>query len=114
MMATVFVDGVNGMSVLGLAAGAGHTSPGLALLFQAGGAATGDYGPWSAIISILQGLLLAAGGLGVVVGLAVKSAAPINSEAQEAGNRILAGSIVGFMFGALGVPLYDLIVGWTS
>lgn len=72
------------------------------------------YGPWTTIINLLRGLLVVAGGLGFLVGLAVKSAAPTNSEAQETGNRMVLGALVGLAFGLLGAPLYDLIVEWTS
>lgn len=72
------------------------------------------YGPWTTIINLLRGLLVVAGGLGFLMGLAVKSAAPTNSEAQETGNRMVLGALVGLAFGLLGAPLYDLIVEWTS
>jgi hypothetical protein len=75
---------------------------------------TGEYGPWGTIIDILRGLLIAAGGLGFVLGMAVKGAAAGNAERQELGNRLMEGAIVGLFAGLLGEAIYNLIVGWTS
>lgn len=80
-----------------------------ALALQGGG-----YGPWATIIAVLRGLLIAAGGLGLVVGMAVKGAAAGNADRQELGNRLMEGAIVGLFVGLLGETIYDLIVGWTS
>ena len=82
--------------------------PSLALL------QSGDYGPWGTIIGILQGLVVGAGGLGIVVGLGVKASAMGNSERQEFGNRMLERAVVGVLLGLPSVPLYNLIVQWTS
>jgi hypothetical protein len=74
----------------------------------------GEYGPWGTIIDILRGLLIAAGGLGFVLGMAVKGAAAGNADRQELGNRLMEGAIVGLFVGLLGEAIYNLIVGWTS
>jgi len=79
------------------------------LALQAGG-----YGPWATIIDVLRGFLIAAGGLGFVVGMAVKGAAAGNADRQELGNRLMEGAIVGLFVGLLGEAIYNLIVGWTS
>jgi hypothetical protein len=74
----------------------------------------GGYGPWGTIIDILRGLLIAAGGLGFVLGMAVKGAAAGNADRQELGNRLMEGAIVGLFVGLLGEAVYNLILGWTS
>ena len=74
----------------------------------------GGYGPWGTVIDVLRGLLIAAGGLGFVVGMAVKGAAAGNADRQELGNRLMEGAIVGLFVGLLGEAIYNLIVGWTS
>jgi hypothetical protein len=74
----------------------------------------GGYGPWGTIIDTLRGLLIAAGGLGFVLGMAVKGAAAGNADRQELGNRLMEGAIVGLFVGLLGEAIYNLIVGWTS
>ena len=71
-------------------------------------------GPWGTVIDILRGLLIAAGGLGFVLGMAVKGAAAGNADRQELGNRLMEGAIVGLFVGLLGEAIYNLIVGWTS
>ena len=78
-------------------------------ILQAGG-----YGPWGTVIDVLRGLLIAAGGLGFVLGMAVKGAAAGNADRQELGNRLMEGAIVGLFVGLLGEAIYNLIVGWTS
>ena len=82
--------------------------PAVALLLQGDG-----YGPWGTLIGLLQGLLVAAGGVGFVTGLAVKSLAGPRDAAQALGNRILEGSVVGLLVGLSAEPIYDLFVGWT-
>jgi hypothetical protein len=72
------------------------------------------YGPWGTVIDVLRGLLIAAGGLGLVLGMAVKGAAAGNADRQELGNRLMEGAIVGLFVGLLGEAIYNLIVGWTS
>lgn len=74
----------------------------------------GGYGPWGTIIGLLRSLIVAAGGLGIVVGLAVKSMAMGNSERQELGNRVMERAVVGLLIGLLAGPIYNLIVSWTS
>ena len=74
----------------------------------------GGYGPWGTVIDILRSLLIAAGGLGLVLGMAVKGAAAGNADRQELGNRLMEGAIVGLFVGLLGEAIYNLIVGWTS
>jgi hypothetical protein len=74
----------------------------------------GDYGPWGGVIALLRGLVLVAGGVGFVVGWGVKALAGPNSEAQELGNRILAGTLAGLLLGLLAEPLYNLFVHWTA
>lgn len=81
----------------------------LTLALQSGG-----YGPWAMVVDILRGLVLVCGSLGVVVGLAVKSVAAANAEAQELGNRIIVRALAGLMFGLLAEAIYRLIVGWTT
>ena len=74
----------------------------------------GGYGPWGTVIDVLRGLLIAAGGLGLVLGMAVKGAAAGNADRQELGNRLMEGAIAGLFVGLLGEAIYNLIVGWTS
>jgi hypothetical protein len=73
----------------------------------------GGYGPWGTLIGLLQGLVIAAGGVGFVVGLAVKSLAGPREGAQALGNRILEGSIAGLLIGLSAEPIYNLFVGWA-
>ena len=81
----------------------------LVVALQAGG-----YGPWGTVIDVLRGLVIAAGGLGFVLGMAVKGAGARNAERQEIGKRPMEGAIVGLFVGLLGEAIYNLIVGWTS
>jgi hypothetical protein len=81
----------------------------LTIALQAGG-----YGPWAMVVDILRGLVLVCGSLGVIVGLAVKSVAAANAEAQELGNRIIVRALAGLMLGLLAEAIYRLIVGWTT
>lgn len=74
----------------------------------------GGYGPWATIIGILRGLLIGAGGLGIVVGLGVKASAMGNADRQEFGNRVIERAVVGLFIGLLADPIYNLIVQWTS
>jgi hypothetical protein len=77
-------------------------------------AQAGEYGPWETVVNVLRGLILVCASLGVVVGLAVKSVAAANAEAQELGNRIIIRSLGGLMLGLLAEAIYRLIVGWTT
>lgn len=77
-------------------------------------AQAGGYGPWGMIIGVLRGLLIAAGGLGFVVGIAIKGVAGGNADRQELGNKIIEGSIAGLVFGLLGESIYNHIVEWTT
>lgn len=80
--------------------------PGLALLQG------GSYGFWGPLISMLQGLVLAAGGLGFTVGLATKATAGHNQERHALANRLMEGSVVGLFVGLLAVAGYNLLNSW--
>lgn len=72
----------------------------------------GKYGFWTSIINLLQGLVLAAGGLGFTVGLAMKASAGHNQDRHALANKLMEGSVVGLFVGLLAVAGYNLLNSW--
>lgn len=72
----------------------------------------GPYGFWTPLVDLLKGLVLAAGGVGIVVGLAVKATAAGNQDRQALGNRLIEGAIAGLFVGLLAVAIYELMEAW--
>ncbi len=74
----------------------------------------GGYGFWGPLISTLQGIGLAASGVGFVVAILVKGAAGTNAErhglAAEVAQRVFAGLFVIL----LGTIIYGKFVEWTG
>jgi hypothetical protein len=74
----------------------------------------GGYGFWGPLISTLQGIGLAASGVGLVVAILIKGAAGSNAErhglAAEVAQRVFAGLFVIL----LGTIIYGRIVEWTG
>lgn len=73
-----------------------------------------QWGFWAPLVAVLRGLIIAAGGVGVILGLAIKATAGPREDGQTLGNRVLEGALVGLLVGLLSQPFYDLIVAWTS
>ena len=74
----------------------------------------GGYGLWEPLISTLQGIGLAASGVGFVVAILLKGAAGTNAErhglAAEVAQRVFAGLFVIL----LGTIIYGKVVEWTG
>lgn len=79
------------------------------LLLQAGS----RYGFWDPIISILQGVGLAASGVGLVVAILIKGIAGVNSERHALAFAIAERAFAGLFLVLLGWFIYDRIVAWT-
>lgn len=77
-------------------------------------AQAGEYGFWEPLISTLQGIGLAASGVGFVVAILVKGVAGTNAErhglAAELAQRVFAGLFVIL----LGTIIYGKFVEWTG
>lgn len=71
--------------------------------------ATGEYGPWTNPINILQGLVVAAGSIGVLLGLAVIASAGANSERIKFGVHLIEGAGAGLFLGLMAEPIYGLL-----
>lgn len=89
----------------------------LLMLLQAGGpdAQSGSTYQtlWSPLISLLQGLLLGAGGLGILIGIAVKAAAGPNEARHSLSHKLIGAAATGLMIGLLAPEIVDLIFSWT-
>lgn len=85
-----------------------ESAPGF-LLLQAGG----RYGFWEPVINILQGVGLAAAGIGLVVAILVKGAAGVNSERHALAAGLAERAFAGLFLVLLGWFVYDKIVAWT-
>lgn len=79
------------------------------LLLQAGS----RYGFWGPVIDILQGVGLAASGVGLVVAILIKGAAGVNSERHALAADIAERAFTGMFLVLLGWFVYDRIVAWT-
>ncbi len=80
-----------------------------ALLLQAGG----RYGFWEPVINILQGVGLAAAGVGLILAILVKGAAGVNSERHALAAGLAERAFAGLFLVLLGWFIYDRIVEWT-
>lgn len=66
------------------------------------------------LTNALEGILLALGGLGILLGCVVKSFAGPDEDMHVFGNRMIMGAIAGTLVVLLGTEFYDLIFGWTG
>lgn len=69
-------------------------------------------GAWDPIIDLLQGVLLACGGLGVLLGVALKAVAGTDEGRHAMSHKLMAAAGVGLMFGLLSRDIYNLIFSW--
>lgn len=79
------------------------------LLLQAGS----RYGFWGPVIGILQGVGLAASGVGLVVAILIKGAAGANSDRHALAAGVAERAFAGLFLVLLGWFVYDRIVAWT-
>lgn len=78
-------------------------------LLQAGS----DYGFWEPIIDILQGVGLAAAGIGLVVAILIKGVAGTNAERHALAASVAEKAFAGLFLVLLGWFIYERIVEWT-
>lgn len=69
-----------------------------------------EYGPFTALITFLQGILVAGGSIGVLIGLALIAVAGPRSDRHELGIKVLEGSGVGLLIGLTAEPIYNAIL----
>lgn len=69
-------------------------------------------GMWGPVVGFLEGLLIAAATLGIIVGALMIAASPTDEEKRVTGITTIGGSAMGLAIGLLAVPLYNLIDGW--
>ena len=72
-----------------------------------------DYGFWSPVISALQGIGMAASGVGLTVAILMKGAAATNSDRHAQAARVAQNVFAGLFLIMLGWVIYDRIVAWT-
>jgi uncharacterized membrane protein len=72
-----------------------------------------DYGFWSPLVSLLRGIGMAAGGVGLVCAILVKGAAATNSDRHALAARMAEAVFAGLFLVSLGWFIYDRIVAWT-
>ena len=69
-------------------------------------------GPWQSIIDTLQGILVACGGLGIVVALAIKAAAGHDASKHAFSHVLIGGAVSGLLIGLLAKDIYQLMLSW--
>ena len=74
----------------------------------------GEYGFWGPLISTLQGVGLAASGVGLVVAILIKGAAGQNSERHGLAAAVAERVFAGLFVILLGTIIYGRIVEWTG
>lgn len=74
----------------------------------------GEYGFWGPLISTLQGIGLAASGVGLVVAILIKGAAGHNSERHGLAATVAERVFAGLFVILLGTIIYGRIVEWTG
>jgi hypothetical protein len=74
----------------------------------------GEYGFWAPLISALQGIGLAASGVGLVVAILIKGAAGQNSERHGLAATLAERVFAGLFVILLGTIIYGRIVEWTG
>ena len=74
----------------------------------------GGYGFWGPLISTLQGIGLAASGVGLVVAILIKGAAGHNSERHGLAAAVAERVFAGLFVILLGTIIYGRIVEWTG
>ena len=77
-------------------------------------ASEGEYGFWGPLISTLQGIGLAASGVGLVVAILVKGAAGHNSERHGLAAALAERVFAGLFVILLGSIIYGRIAEWTG
>lgn len=73
-----------------------------------------DYGAFSAIISLLQGLMLSLSVLGILVAGAIKATAGPNEEKHALAHKMAGACIGGLLLTTFAPDLYDLVFGWAG
>lgn len=68
-----------------------------------------QYGPFTGLIGLLQGLVIGASSIGALIGLAFIATAGPNSDLHERGLKILGGAFSGIFLGLLASPIYGLL-----
>jgi hypothetical protein len=66
------------------------------------------------ITSTLSGILVALGGLGILLGCVVKSIAGPDENMHVFGNRMIVGAVVGTVIVLLGSDVYDAIFDFAG
>lgn len=72
-------------------------------------AQNGKYGAWTPIINVMKGCIMAAGGVGIVGGLAILATAGPRKDRHELGIYMLEGSSAGVVLALLVDPIYNLL-----
>ncbi len=67
---------------------------------------------WDPLINLLQGVLIGCGGLGVLVGLAMKALAGPDEGRHETSHKIIGSAATGLAIGLLAPDIYDLVFSW--
>jgi len=73
-----------------------------------------EYGFWGPLISTLQGVGLAASGVGLVVAILIKGSAGHNSERHALAATVAERVFAGLFVILLGTIIYGRIVEWTG
>lgn len=86
------------------------------MVLQAGGEhqrSGSDYQElWATPITILQGLLVGAGALGILMGLAVKAVAGANESRHQLSHRLISAAGTGLIIGLLADSIVNLAFSW--
>lgn len=71
-------------------------------------------GAWSPLIGLLEGLLLACGGLGILLGLAIKAVAGSDEGRHATSHKLIAAAAVGLLVGLLARDIYGMVFSWMG
>ncbi len=71
-------------------------------------------GAWSPLVGLLEGLLLACAGLGVLLGLAIKAVAGSDEDRHAVSHKLIAAASVGLLAGLLARDVYGMIFSWMG
>lgn len=67
---------------------------------------------WDPIINLLQGVLAAAGGLGLLIGVALKAVAGPDENKHAMSHKLIGASLGGVAIAAMAQDIYNLIFSW--
>ncbi len=70
------------------------------------------YDTWTPLITLVQSLLIGAGGLGLIIAFATKATAATNEDRHAMSHKLISASIAGLLIGLLAQDIYNLIFGW--